>query len=286
MPQATRPFHNRLAVVFDFDDTLAHDSFDALVESLGYERDEFRPRVEPLSEAGWDDTLARAYALIQEAGGRDDVALDREHLQAVGRELRLFDGVPELFDRVRETARAVVGDVEVEFYLLTCGFLEIARATEIAGEFEAMWGSELHYGDDGRADFVKQIVSFPEKVRYLLALSKGLDPNGPNAPADVYRPVEPEDQHLPLDQLIYLGDGGSDMPVFDKLHDSGGLAIGIVPPDEEGDWSGYEQMYRARRVENLAPADFSEGSQLLRSLLLAVEATCKLIALRRLGIGE
>lgn len=47
-----------------------------------------------------------------------------------------------------------------------------------------------------------------------------------------------------------------------------------------------EQMREERRVQNLAPADYREGSELSRSIQLAVESVCKLIALRRLGRGE
>ena len=45
-------------------------------------------------------------------------------------------------------------------------------------------------------------------------------------------------------------------------------------------------MRPERRVENLAPADFRDGSELLTSLTLAIESIAKKVALRRLGQGE
>jgi hypothetical protein len=40
------------------------------------------------------------------------------------------------------------------------------------------------------------------------------------------------------------------------------------------------------RVENLAEADYREGSELVQSLTLALESICKRIALERLGAGD
>ena len=56
------------------------------------------------------------------------------------------------------------------------------------------------------------MITFPEKVRYTLSLAKGFNPSGPNTPSDVYRENPSEDWHVPLDQIIYVGHGGSDMP--------------------------------------------------------------------------
>ena len=288
MSQATRPFLNRVAVVFDFDETLAPDSFDALIASLGCEPDAFRDaNVRPLLDDGWDASLARLYAIIREARGREDVRLTREHLARVGGELEPFDGVPAMFDDVRRCARDVVHDVRVEFYLLSCGPREIQRATAFAHEFEQIWGSDFHFDEHGEAAFVKQVITFPEKVRYILQLSKGTGTAGPDSPADVWRRVPEQEQHVPLDQMVYVGDGGSDMPVFDLLNERGGFAIAVHKPDHDAaQWAGMQQMRAERRVENLAPADYGADGELRRSITLAVESICKRIALRRFGVDE
>lgn len=286
-PHATRPFQSRLAVVFDFDKTLAPSSYNTLLEHIGVEPYDFREEyVEPLSEAGWDDTLARFYTLIRESRSRDDLRIDLDFLEKVGESVDPYPGVEEMFGHVREWARAISEDVEVEFYLLTCGFVDMHRGMAIAEEFEDMWGSEFHFDDDGEVDFIKQMITFPEKVRYVMQLSKGLGTEGPNAPADVWREVPADEIHVPLDQIVYVGDGGSDMPVFELMHNHGGLAIGVFEADAAEGWGGHDAMYSDRRVQNLAPADYSEGSELMESLRLSVESICKLIELRRLSQDE
>ena len=288
---ATEAFYNRLAVVFDYDDTLAPDSFTELLKRLGHERDAFNDeRISPLEKEGWDHVLARFYSLIDESRRRKergDSPISRSMLQTIGREANLFEGVEEVFDRVRERAAAACPGVEVEFYLLTGGAVEVARSTRIANEFEAIWGCAFAYaGENEEIHFLKRVVTHPEKVRYLLHLSKDGSTEPDVEPATVYEDADHGDLHVPLDQVIFLGDGASDMPAFRLMNESNGIAIGIFHQDNPESWRGRDDINPKRRVQNLAPADYSEDSELMQSLLLSVESIAKRIALRKLGRGE
>ena len=285
--RATTPYNERIALVFDFDKTLAPDSYDALLRRCGFEPEAFREeRVAPLIDDGWDNGLARFHALTELA--YDDAAptITQDLLREVGESMEPFDGVPDMFDRLRDVAHDIHEDIHLEFYMLTCGYSEIPRALNIADEFEAIWGSEFHFDDEGRAVFAKQIITFPDKTRYLMALAKGLDPDGHDSPADVYRDVPTDEYHVPFDQMIYVGDGGSDMPSFRLMHERGGEALGVVPEESVEEWEGYDQMHEKRRVQNLAPAGYTDGDELLTSLELLVESIGKLIDLRRMSQGE
>lgn len=107
MNQATKPFSNRIAVVFDFDETLVPDTFDVLLEDCHLDVENFRQqRVQPLINQGWDKVLARAYCLIQESQrreGKDKITQGR--LARIGRELQPFEGVPEMFEQLQERAQ-------------------------------------------------------------------------------------------------------------------------------------------------------------------------------------
>lgn len=286
MPRATRAFHNRIALVFDFDGTLAPSSFDTLIESLGADAARFRQeKIQPFSDAGWNDTLARFYVILEEARERG-IRLTKDYLEDVGRKIRPFPEVPEMFGRVRRYARNVSEDVQVEFYLLSCGFVDMHRGMQIASEFNDMWGSEFHFDDSGEAVFIRKMISFPEKERYLLGMSKGVGLHGANTPSEIYRDVPEHEVHVPMTQLIYVGDGGSDMPAFSLVNDHGGLAIGVFESDDPSDWPNYDKVSTERRVQNLAPAHYGEDSELMVSIRLAVESICKQIELRRLSRGE
>lgn len=287
MAKATKHFHDRMAIIFDLDKTLIPDSYDLLVQSMGHEPERFRAeRVAPLLRDGWDASLARLHCVIQASRARDQRPVTREHLRELGRTLKPYPGVTDMFDRVRGFAREVAPRTQVEFYLLTCGYIEIPRAMSFAAQFTDIWGSQFHYDEQGEVLFPRSVITFPEKVRYVLQLAKGLGIAGPDSPAEVYRDIPEEQWHMPLDQIVYVGDGGSDMPVFSLLNDSGGLTIGVYRAESPVEWSGHAEMRADRRVENLARADYGEDSELMRSLELAVGSIGKLIELRRLGQDE
>jgi len=288
MTTATKRAYNRVALVFDFDDTLAPDSYRSLLHSCGIDQDTFdQERVQPLVDAGWEEILAKLFCLIEESKRRNDSKITREHLANVGHEIKFFDGVPAMFDRVRTCARTMNPDIEVDFYLLSSGILEIVLGTPIADEFTALWGCQFHFNKDDEITFVKHIVTHGEKVRYLLQISKGMHATGkPVRAEEVYREVPPDQLHIPLNQMIYVGDGASDIPVFDFLSERQGLAIGVFKGQAAAEWHGSTDMEAGRRVQNLAPVDYGEDGELMQSLTLAVESVCKQIALRQLGRGE
>ena len=71
------------------------------------------------------------------------------------------------------------------------------------------------------------------------------------------------------------------------MEDRDGLAIGVVPPGTSVEaWADEMRVHADRRAQNLASADYSEGSELMRSLVLAAEHAAKLAALRRPSAGE
>lgn len=286
MTLATKPFSNRIAVVFDFDDTLVPDTVDSLLASYGIDALQFRrQQIQPLIDSGWDKILARFYALIAESQRRDD-KITREYIAKFGQELACFDGVPEMFEHLQQRARELNPKVEVEFYLITCGMVEIARHHCIAPHFKAMWGCEFHYGKDGEIQFLKKIVTHTEKTRYLFQLAKGIDQQKDDGQMFVYRDVPQEELHVPLTQVIYVGDGASDIPCFSLLNEEQGTAIGVYKDHTPQEWGQELSMTQSQRVVNLAPADYSQDSELMQSLTLAVESICKQISLRQLSVGE
>ena len=133
MTEATVTYHNRIALIFEFDETLAPDTFTALLEHCGLDPDQFHEdRIAPLLELGWDKKLARFHCLIEESRRRDDLTIGADTLAEVGRSLELYPEVAQMFDRVRQYAQQVVPDVEVEFYLLTADMHAGRRVENLA----------------------------------------------------------------------------------------------------------------------------------------------------------
>ena len=284
MGEATKEYRNRIVLIFDFDGTLAPNTIDFLLESNGIDPERFKKEdVQPLKEQGWNSQLANFYALLKVA---DKLGLKKGDFERLSKNFDPFEGVSSMFERVREKAREAEPDLEVEFFLVTCGFLDLLRPMAIFKEFKKAWGCELFFNAEGKPVFVKNAVNHTDKVRYILQIAKGLKDEDIDLPADVYQEVAEKDRYVPLDQVIYVGDGKSDMPAFSLMKEHNGIAIGVVNTKKVKEWDGYKSMHTLRKVENLALADYSEDSELMQSLLLAVESISKLVKLRKLGKGE
>lgn len=286
MPNATTLYRNRIALIFDFDSTLAPSTFHALLREIGCDPDTFEAEhVAPLVDAGWDKTLARYFGLIEMSRQHED-PVTQALMARIGKSFPLFDHVEEMFDKVIGWARDVVPDVEVEFYMLTAGMAEIPEATPIAKHFKQVWAGACHFNEDDELIFIKRLITHPDKIRYLTQLAKGFHLDDTLQPENVYREIARDDYYIPYDQMIYVGDGGSDMPAFSLMEDEGGLAIGVVVADSVEKWRGYDDTHSERRVQNLAIADYSEGSELMQSMKHAVQSIAQKVALRKLGQGE
>ena len=153
----------------------------------------------------------------------------------------------------------------------------------MAGRFDHTVASGFHFDAEGRAVCVKRIIDHPEKALYLDAIGRGADIEGTNAPTDAGREQDEHEFHVPFDQMIYVGDGASDLQAFGFMNDSGGLAIAV---DKDRVFDSAEKQTPGQRVDNLAPPSFAPGSELLASLEHAVRACASRVALRKLGQDE
>lgn len=285
MGKVTRVTASRIAIVFDFDETLTpKDSFAALLEDCGLDVDEFtNNRVQALVDQGWEKYLARAYCLVK-ASEQLERKITRSKIAEVGQNIALYQGTDQLFSRLQQKIHGIDDGIELEFYLISGGFVDIPRNTPLAKDFRRMWGCEFHYGESGEIDFLKKQMTHTEKTRYLYYISQGIE--GAENEKDLiynYQGSDPEELYIPLDQMIYVGDGASDVPCFDVMGQYGGMSIGIYGKGHSAkDWENIESITNAQKLSNLVPAGYEEDSELVRSLSLCVECIAKRIALRKL----
>lgn len=264
-----RALHRRVVFVFDFDETFAPRTTDALLEHLGVDPDEFdRTQVKPLVENGWNQRLAEAAALV-ELSQSDAGPITDDTFSAVADGLQLYPGVVELFDRLRSAVHDVSPESEVEFYLITAGFVEVPQHTSIAHEFTQILGGRWAFADDGAIRAPKTTLGHYAKVRHLMAIAKGLDSVRSDRDHDIDREIPESEWHVPYEQMIFVGDGDSDLPGFDFMESHSGTAVAVYQAKDQRSWESRADMRRGRQVVALAKSDYSDGSPLLDVLTSA-----------------
>ena len=280
---ATHPYIPKVAIIFDFDRTLASDSIDALCAAWGLDRAKWEnDYCEPLGE-GWDGILKRGHALIR-CGHERGEPLSEALFEKAAKKIKIYEGVDTLRARLEEAVRDVSQEIEIELVVLSSGYVDLIKRTPVTDFFDRVWAGDFHSDEaTGEALAVKRIIGHPEKSQYIESYAKGLNLDAANTPQTKAPEFDEKDMRVPYDQIIYVGDGLSDLASFEFIGKRGGLAIAVSKSEE------FEQaadQTEGERVENLAPPDYSTGSELFSSLQLAVQSAASRAALRKLGRGE
>lgn len=277
--------HETIGVVFDFDDTLAPDTTWGFLEWWGLEPRQFwREQVDPLLDEGWDPIPAYLYAMIEASKARPaGERITRDKLAEYGRGVRMYEGVSRIFEKLTTLARSIHPDIRIEFYVISSGIRDILVNTRISRHFTHIWACDFHCGPvTGEIIFPRRVVSFTDKTRYLFQISKGLvGSESEKRPFEVNKRIPWEKIRIPLNQIIYVGDGYTDIPCFSLVMKQQGVAIGVFDPNREEKWRQAWEFIEEGRVSNLAPSDYRRNSALEISLRMAVNRISHDIILRR-----
>ena len=258
-----------LAICYDFDKTLSPDNMQAqgYLQAIDYEdQDEFWKETSDLAHAHeMDMTLSWMYLMLRGARGKE--IFRRDMLERYGSEVKLYDGVRDWFGRLRQYGEEK--GIIVEHYIISSGLREMIEGTDVAGEFEKIYASSFYYDDDGVAIWPAQVVNFTNKTQFLFRISKGVLGINDDAVNDYF---EPGEMRVPFRNMVYIGDSDTDIPCMKLVNSYGGHSIGVYDPGS-GDTARVMRMMRENRIRYYAPADYTEGSELDRLLMMIIDKT-------------
>lgn len=248
-----------VAICYDFDKTLSPDDMQAqgYIQSVGYDIPDFWKKSNSLAtDNKMDQNLAYMYTMKQESEGK--VLFTKEKLAEYGASVKLFPGVEQWFERIREYGKKK--GVIVEHYIISSGLKEMIEGTLVAaaGAFEKIYASSFYYNEKGVAVWPAQVVNYTNKTQFLFRIEKGvLDINDPA----VNESFSPEEMRVPFRNMVYIGDSDTDIPCMKLVNSYGGHSIGVYNAQIRDKAKVYKMM-RDGRIKYFAPADYTEGTEL------------------------
>lgn len=250
-----------VAIMYDFDKTLCTKDMQdyGFIPGLHMEPREFWTKANIFgSGEKMDSVLAYLYTMIVECK-RQGKPLTRESLVDNGRGIELYPGVREWFDRVNLYGAAQ--GVQVEHYVISSGLSEIIEGSGIAGAFTKIFACEFLYDEQGEALWPKTAVNYTNKTQFVYRINKGvLDISND---IDLNRSMPDDSKRVPFTNMIYIGDGLSDVPCMKMMKAYGGTAIAVY---QDSNRSKVEELLRHDRVDFIFPADYRESSALNKTV--------------------
>jgi hypothetical protein len=282
----------RIGIVSDFDDTLHSDSASELLKLFGVDVPQFWAGVQKMMNRGYDISVAYIDSILELAGeGRPLGPLSNEGLRDIGAKLSpVYPGLEGLLPDLNKIAREESGtDASVELYVVSGGLQELVSGVPFVKEnATGVYGCLV---DEDPATRVitraMRLITFTEKTRFLFEISKGISPEESlKNPYAVNRAVTPEELRIPFQNMIYMGDGLTDVPCFSLMRQMGGLAFGVFNPESRKSAErALEQFLAADRVASMHAPKYGPHDE-LGSLLRAAVAIMARRAAGRTGSGS
>ena len=224
-----------IALIFDLDDTLSDDTTNLLLKEklnmTANEIEEFwNKKVKRRVQQGWDPPLAYIDLLLKNMDDKN-LKITNQELRDLGKKVKFYPGVADLFSRLKVfiSSRKEFEDahIQIEFYIISGGFEEIIRGSQINNDMNDIFGCTFHEENDRLLP--KSIVTFTEKTKFLYAINKGISGGELRRnPYSVNDVISSEERRIAFSNMIYLGDGPTDIPCFSAVQQRGGKTIGIL----------------------------------------------------------
>lgn len=246
-----------IALMYDFDKTLCTKDMQdyGFIPSLEIQPNEFWRRTNIFGTgAEMDGVLAYLYTMIEECK-RKGLPLTREKLVNDGKGIELYPGVREWFDRINLYGAAQ--GVQIEHYVISSGLKEIIEGSGIADKFTKIFACEFLYDENGNALWPKTAVNYTNKTQFVYRINKGVLDIANDV--DLNRSMPDDSKRVPFCNMIYIGDGLSDVPCMKMMKAYGGCAIAVY---QDSNRAKVEELLLGDRVDFIFPADYTKKGRL------------------------
>ena len=255
-------FKNRVALLYDFDGTLAPGNMQEFT---------FAPKLLKMKTSQWwdcvnefgekhnmDPTLSVMYMMITVAKEKG-LSIKRQDFVNLGKDIHYFQGVEQWFERINKYGKSL--GLEIEHYVISSGLKEIIEGTSIAKNFKRIFASCYAYNQEGNAFWPSHSVNYTNKQQFIHRIRKHKIDDLSEAKT-VVEICDDKSKLFPYENMIYFGDGETDIPAMKTISKKGGVAFCVYDPNKRSAYEKAKKIYLSKRVDCMAGADWQENSEL------------------------
>lgn len=258
-----------IGLIYDFDGTLSPGNMQefGFIQAIGQTPEEFWSKSNGLA-IGQDasDILAYMKLMVDEAR-KNHIKLTRENFKKYGADIKLYEGVRDWFEHINQYGRE--HGVIIEHYINSSGLTEIIDGSPIAGAFKHVFAGSFLYNEKGEAEWPGIAVDFTAKTQYLFKIQKGIFSS--RDATKVNESLADESKRIPFTNMIYFGDGETDVPSMKLVNMFGGNAIAVFDPSRPKKKEAARKLLRQGRVNFITPASYTKDSRTYRLVCAIID---------------
>ena len=258
----------KVAIMYDFDETLAPGNMQeyAFIPNLKIDPSEFwKESAQLAKDNNMDSILAYMYLTVKLAKEKN-LSINKADFHKQGKAIKFFEGVTTWFDRINKYGQKL--GLEVEHYIISCGLKEILEGTSIAKEFKRIFACNFAYDENGVPFWPNQAINYTSKLQYIYRVRKQQIDKLYDA-YELNEYIEDRSLLIPHANLIYVGDGETDVPCMKIVKNEGGHSICVYNPNSEKKKMIADKLYKNNRVNFIAPANYKKNTK-MESIVKAI----------------
>ena len=271
-----------VGLIYDFDGTLSPGNMQefGFIQAVGQTPEEFWAKSDGIAQ-GQDASNILAYMkLMYDEAKKNHIKLTRADFRRYGADIKLYEGVRDWFRNVDEYGKK--RGVIIEHYINSSGLTEIIEGSPIAKEFKHVFAGSFLYDENGEAEWPGIAVDYTAKTQYLFKIQKGIFSS--RDAKRVNESMAEENKRIPFSNMIYFGDGETDVPSMKVVSMFGGHTVAVFDPANPAKRASARKLQRQGRASFISPANYTRDSRTFRlvcSIIDKIKADHELKCLAR-----
>lgn len=214
--------------------------------------------------------------------------LNNKLLRQLGGELEFYPGLPDFFlavkDFVADDPVYCKYDIKVEHYIVSTGLRQMILGSKIAKYVDGIWACEFvemrlppGFLRDGPPEVAEEeiviqdigyVIDNTTKTRAIFEINKGVNKlEG----IDVNSYIPRSERRIPFQNMIYIADGPSDVPVFSLINQNGGRTFGVYAKGVREQFAQVNKLQQQRRIHAFGEANYEPDTQTYMWIMNAVK---------------
>lgn len=262
----SKPKKPIIAIMYDFDKTLSTKDMQefGFIPNLGISSTQFWNEVKELKQTeNMDPILAYMRHMLKKASEKS-VPVTRDTFVTLGKDIEYYPGVEDWFERINNYGKE--NGIVIEHYVISSGIKEIIEGSSIKKYFKKVYACEFLYDENKVAVWPKLSVNYTNKTQFLFRINKGVLDVWDDEKLNDYVPEE--ERRIPFRNMIYIGDGLTDVPCMKLVKLNKGQSIAVFRKRKK---EVAAKLMSENRVDFITEANYCKDGELDKIVKTIIE---------------